>query len=95
MPMRVLNTDPTFVSMMINLQMEWVILAKECGLKNVASKVIADDVFLYGHIENSPGCPEKSLSYTKTEKVKMVSRQAQVCRNVCVRRWNTIFIVQK
>ena len=47
MPTGDLNVDPIFVSMMIKLQMEWDTLAKEYGLKNVASKYIVDDVLLY------------------------------------------------
>ena len=48
MPIGGLNEAPTFVSMLMNLQMEWDTPAKECGLKNVASKMIVDNVLLYG-----------------------------------------------
>ena len=48
MPMRSLNAAPTFVSTTKNLRMEWDTLAKERDLKNVASKIIVDDVLLYG-----------------------------------------------
>ena len=44
-----LNTDPTFLAMIMKLQMEWDTLAKERCLKNDASKNIVDDVLLYGH----------------------------------------------
>ena len=43
-----LNVAPKFVAMMTKLQMEWDTLSKERGLKNVASKIIVDDVLLYG-----------------------------------------------
>ena len=43
-----LNADPKFVSMMMKLKMEWYTIAKESGLKNIASKVIVDDVLLCG-----------------------------------------------
>ena len=33
---------------MMKLQMKWETLSKERGLKNVASKIIVDDVLLYG-----------------------------------------------
>ena len=48
MPMRDLNAAPTFVAMMMKLQMEWDTLAKGRGLKNVASKITVDGVLLYG-----------------------------------------------
>ena len=48
MPMVSLNVAPTFVVMMMKLKMEWDKLAKERGLENVASKIIVDDVLLYG-----------------------------------------------
>ena len=48
MPMGSLNTDPKFVAMMMKLKMEWDTLAKECGLKNILSEIIVDDVLLYG-----------------------------------------------
>ena len=48
MPMGSLNMAPKFVAMMMKLQMEWYTLAKECGLKNTASKIIVDGVLLYG-----------------------------------------------
>ena len=46
-PMGDLNEAPTFVEMTINLQIEWYTLAKECGLKFSASKIIVDDILLY------------------------------------------------
>ena len=48
MPMGALNSAPTFVAMMMKLQEEWDALARSRGLTNVASKVIIDDVLLYG-----------------------------------------------
>ena len=48
MPMRELNADPIFLTMMMKLQKEWDTLAKERGLKDVASKIIVDDLLLYG-----------------------------------------------
>ena len=47
-PMEALDAAPTFVAMMTNLQMGWDKLAKERGLKSFASKIIVDDVLLYG-----------------------------------------------
>ena len=38
----------TGAATMMKLQMKWDTIAKERGLKNVASKIIADDVSLYG-----------------------------------------------
>ena len=49
MPMGDLNVASTFVVMMMKLKMEWDTLAEEFGLKNVASKIIVNDVLLYGH----------------------------------------------
>ena len=51
MPMGDLNGSPTFVAMTMKLHMEWDTLAKQRGLKNVASKIIVDDVLLYGRTE--------------------------------------------
>ena len=48
MPIRALNSAPIFVAMMMKLDMEWDTLAKERGLKNILSKIIVDDVLLYG-----------------------------------------------
>ena len=42
-----LNADPEFVAMTMKLHMEWGTLAKERGLKIVASKIIFGDVLLY------------------------------------------------
>ena len=47
MPMGDLNADPEFVAMTMKLHMEWGTLAKERGLKMVASKIIFGDVLLY------------------------------------------------
>ena len=51
---------PTFVSMMMRLQMEWDTLATKLGLKNVASKIIVDDVLLYERTA------KKILAYFRT-----------------------------
>ena len=48
MPMGALDAAPTFIEMTMKLKMEWDTLAKEHGLTNVASKIIVDDVLLYG-----------------------------------------------
>ena len=48
MPIVELNPAPTFAAIMMKLQMEWDILAKESGLKFFASKIVVDDVLLYG-----------------------------------------------
>ena len=48
MPMRSLNAAQTLLSMTTKIQMECYTLTKECGLKNVVSKIIFDDVLLYG-----------------------------------------------
>ena len=45
---------------MTKLQMEWDTLSKEHGLKNAASKIIVDDVLLYGRTY------EKFLAYSRT-----------------------------
>ena len=45
--MGALNPAPTFLAMMMKLQMEWDTLANERGLNNVASKIIVGDVILY------------------------------------------------
>ena len=60
MPLGALNVAPIFVSMMMKLEIEWDTLAKERGLKNVASKIIADDVLLFGHTD------EQLLAYFRT-----------------------------
>ena len=51
MPIRALNSAPIFVAMMMKLDMEWDTLAKERGLKSILSKIIVDDVLLYGRTE--------------------------------------------
>ena len=48
MHMGALNAAPTFVAMMMKLQMEWDILSKERGLKTIATNIIFDDVLMYG-----------------------------------------------
>ena len=47
MPTGALNAYPTLLEMMTKLQTEWGTLAKDSGLKNVASKIIVDDVLMY------------------------------------------------
>ena len=59
-PMGALNSDPNFVAMIMKLQMEWDTLAKERGLKNVASKIIFDDMLLYRRTS------EQLLAYFQT-----------------------------
>ena len=51
MPMGELNAYPTFLTTSENMQKEWDTLDKESDLENIASKIIVDNVFLYGHIE--------------------------------------------
>ena len=51
MPMWALNAAPTFVAMIMKLKMKWTTLAKERGLKNVASKIIVDYVSIYGRTD--------------------------------------------
>ena len=58
--MGALNSDPTFVAIMMKIQTEWYTLIKERGFKNVASKFIVDDVLMYGCTS------EKILAYFKT-----------------------------
>ena len=48
MPMGDLNAAPTFLATMMNLHMEWYTPDKEHGLTNVTSKMVVDDVLLYG-----------------------------------------------
>ena len=51
MPMGELNAYPKFLTTSENMQKEWDTLDKESDLENIASKIIVDNVFLYGHIE--------------------------------------------
>ena len=60
MPMPPLNETPRFLAMMIKLQMEWDKLAKERGIKHDASKIIIDDVLLYGRKS------KQLIKYSKT-----------------------------
>ena len=86
MPMWALNAAPTFVAMIMKLKMKWTTFANERGLKNVASKIIVDDMSLYG-------CTDKQLlAYFRTfldvmkhqhatiklKKYKFISRQMLV-----------------
>ena len=48
MPMEALNATPNILEMMVKLQIKWDTLTKERGLKNVAPKIIVDDLLLYG-----------------------------------------------
>ena len=59
-PMGALNSDPKFVAMIMKLQMEWDTLAKERGLKTVASKIIFDYMLLYRRTS------EQLLAYFRT-----------------------------
>ena len=43
-----LDEDPKVVATMMKLQMEWYTLAKERGLKNIASEIVVDNVLLCG-----------------------------------------------
>ena len=47
-PMGALSSYPIFLAMMTKLQTEWDKLAKERGIRVSASKIIVDDVLLYG-----------------------------------------------
>ena len=47
MPMGALDSSTTFEEM-IQVQMEWYTLSKERGLIHVATKIIVDNVLLYG-----------------------------------------------
>ena len=60
LPMGSLNSDPTFVAMMMKIQMKWDTLVKERGLNFFASKIIVDDVLLYGRTS------EQLLAYFRT-----------------------------
>ena len=60
MPTGTLNIDPTFVAIIMKIKMEWDTLAMERGLKNVASKIIVDNVLLYGRIA------DQLLAYFRT-----------------------------
>ena len=42
------NVAPTFIAITMKLQMEWDTLYTDRGLKNVVSKIIYDNVLLYG-----------------------------------------------
>ena len=55
-----LNSDPTFVAMTVKLQMELYTIAKEYGLKNIPSKIVVNDVLLYGRTV------EQLLAYFRT-----------------------------
>ena len=49
-PMGALSTSSTSLAMMMKLQMDWDTLSEELVFKNVPSKIIVDDVLLYGRI---------------------------------------------
>ena len=102
MPMGSLNSSTTFVVTMMKLQMEWYEIAKECGFKKVAWNYYQWYVTVLEHIrtapglfQNSTGCTKKPPHYTKTEKVKMASRQVQFCSDQRGSRRNTTFTVKK
>ena len=102
LPMGSLNSDPTFVAMMMKIQMKWDTLVKEHGLNVFASKIIVDDVLLYGRTS------EQLLAYFRTvldfikhhhatlklKKVQMFSGQVQVFRYGRDSKWNTTRTVQ-
>ena len=76
--MGALNADPTFVAMVMKLQMEWYTLAKQRGFKNVTSKIIVDDLLLYGRTaEQLPAYFRTVLDFLKhhsaTLKLKSVN----------------------
>jgi hypothetical protein len=48
MPMGALNSAATFVAMMTKLKIKWDYLAQQRGITGAGSKVIVDDVLLYG-----------------------------------------------
>ena len=48
MPMGALNSASTFVAMMMELQRQWQALAEDRGIVDCGSKVIVDDVLVYG-----------------------------------------------
>ena len=60
MPMGALNSDSTFLEIMMKIQMKWYRLAKQRGLKHFASENIVDDVLLYGRTA------EQMLDYFRT-----------------------------
>ena len=43
------NSAPTFLAMTMKLQKKWDTLSKERDLKYVPSKIIVNDLLLYGH----------------------------------------------
>ena len=60
MPMGALNAAPTFLAMLMKLQMQCNKLAKERALENFASNIFFDDVLLYVHTS------KKILEYFRT-----------------------------
>ena len=53
MPMGALNLAPIFVVMMLALQQKWDCLAEEQGIMRCGSKVIVDDVLVFGRDPDS------------------------------------------
>ena len=53
MPMGALNLVPIFMAMMLTLRWKWDHLADEQGIKKCGSKVIVDDVLVYGRDPDS------------------------------------------
>ena len=51
MPMGALNSAPVFVAMMLELQGRWNKLAAERGIVACGSKVIVDDVLVFGRVK--------------------------------------------
>ena len=103
MPMGSLNTAPSFLAMTMKIQMEWDTLSKERGLKTFASKIIVEDVLMYGRTS------EQFLAYFRTvldvlkkhraklklKKCKWFQHRCNFCRDGRGSRWNMICTVPK
>ena len=53
MPMGALNSAPIFVAMMLTLRQKWDHLADKQGIVKCRSKVIVDDMLVYGRDPDS------------------------------------------
>ena len=53
MPMGALNSAPIFVAMMLTLQRKWDRLVDEQGIEKCGSKVIVDNVLVFGRDPDS------------------------------------------